>query len=173
MTELFTNHPSHRKSGQGTLGEKLKRLRLLYSGEERSLRYWEKQTGIDNSMLSRYEMDKQEKKENANEPIELSAEETQIVKEMMEDNADKAAQEQAEYGVKEAFRAMKKTLKTRSKSQLIDVIWQYASNLQEMQEVAKALLNDNKELLIRLEANSARPVHRSTISTPKDKIKKD
>lgn len=47
---------------------------------------------------------------------------------------------------KEFSKRLKKTLKMRSKSQLIDVIIHYASELEELRFVSKLLLEENKEL---------------------------
>ncbi len=47
---------------------------------------------------------------------------------------------------KEIARELKRNLKMRSKSQLIEIIIAYASDLTEMQAVARQLLEENKEL---------------------------
>lgn len=47
---------------------------------------------------------------------------------------------------KEMYRCLKKSLKTRSKSQLIQIIAKYASDLQELQELNKFLYEENKQL---------------------------
>ena len=59
---------------------------------------------------------------------------------------DKAIQEKEIEKVKEICRVLKKTLKLRSKSQLISIIIAYASDLQEMQNAAQQLLEENKAL---------------------------
>lgn len=52
----------------------------------------------------------------------------------------------AQAAVKDAFNEMKKLLKPRSKHELIELIWTYGAQLQEMQRVAQMLLEENKEL---------------------------
>jgi len=47
---------------------------------------------------------------------------------------------------KEIYRVLKKSLKTKSKSQLIQLIAKYASDLQEVQELNKFLYEENLEL---------------------------
>lgn len=54
--------------------------------------------------------------------------------------------QQAEAEVKKAFNDMKKLLKNRSKHELIELIWSYGAQLQEMQFVAQQLLEENKQL---------------------------
>ena len=53
-----------------------------------------------------------------------------------------AAQSQAE----DAYRQVKKLLKLRTKNELIEIVWSYGAQLQEMQHVAQLLLEENKEL---------------------------
>lgn len=52
----------------------------------------------------------------------------------------------AEKEIKQAFDQMKKLLKPRSKHELIEIIWTYGAQLQEMQRVAQMLLEENKKL---------------------------
>ena len=52
----------------------------------------------------------------------------------------------AQAEVKKAFNEMKKLLKPRSKHELIELIWTYGAQLQEMQQVAQMLLEENKQL---------------------------
>lgn len=52
----------------------------------------------------------------------------------------------AQAEVKKAFEQMKKLLKNRSKHELIELIWSYGAQLQEMQFVAQQLLEENKQL---------------------------
>lgn len=52
----------------------------------------------------------------------------------------------AQAEVQKAFNEMKKLLKPRSKHELIELIWTYGAQLQEMQTVAQMLLEENKEL---------------------------
>lgn len=52
----------------------------------------------------------------------------------------------AQAEVKKAFEQMKKLLKPRSKHELIELIWTYGAQLQEMQRVAQMLLEENKQL---------------------------
>jgi len=47
---------------------------------------------------------------------------------------------------KETYRVLKKSLKMKSKSQLIQLIAKYASDLQEVQELNKFLYEENLEL---------------------------
>lgn len=54
----------------------------------------------------------------------------------------KKAQSQA----KEAYRVLKKSLKFRSKAQLIDLVIAYASDLQQQQYINQILLEENKLL---------------------------
>lgn len=94
------------------------------------------------------------------EPIELSAEETKEINKMMKENAKNAKKyknaekasddKQVRKEVQEAFNGMKRLLKSRSKSELIEIIWNYGANLQEMQRVAQILLEENKELKVQL-----------------------
>jgi hypothetical protein len=53
---------------------------------------------------------------------------------------------QALKDVKEQAQYLKKRLKMMSKSQLITLVINYASDLQEMQQVAQMLFEENKEL---------------------------
>lgn len=82
--------------------------------------------------------------------IELTAEETKQINAMLNENAKSVEQEEVEQSVDEHYRAMKKLLKVRTKSQLIEIIWSYGMNLREMQEVAKILLEENTELKAQL-----------------------
>jgi hypothetical protein len=52
----------------------------------------------------------------------------------------------AQAEVKKAFNEMKKLLKPRSKHELIELIWTYGAQLQEMQFAAQQLLEENKKL---------------------------
>ena len=52
----------------------------------------------------------------------------------------------AQAEIKQAFDQMKKLLKPRSKHELIELIWTYGAQLQEMQRVAQMLLEENKKL---------------------------
>jgi len=52
--------------------------------------------------------------------------------------------------VKEITRQLKKSLKQHSKSKLIEIIIAYASDLQELQQMAQLLLEDNKQMEARL-----------------------
>ena len=54
--------------------------------------------------------------------------------------------EKAQEEIKQAFDQMKKLLKPRSKHELIELIWTYGAQLQEMQRVAQMLLEENKKL---------------------------
>ncbi len=47
---------------------------------------------------------------------------------------------------KKVYRGLKKVLKLRSKGQLIDIVINYASDLQELQGICQQLLEENKEL---------------------------
>jgi len=47
---------------------------------------------------------------------------------------------------KEIYRQLKKVLKLRSKSDLIKIVVQYASDLQECQAMLKQLYEENKKL---------------------------
>lgn len=58
----------------------------------------------------------------------------------------KAEVDQELKNVKEICKQLKKTLKVRTKSQLIEIIIAYSSDLQEMQNVAKQLFEENKAL---------------------------
>lgn len=47
---------------------------------------------------------------------------------------------------KEQYRRLKKILKGKPKAELIKLVVTYASDLREMQEIAKQLLEENKKL---------------------------
>ena len=83
--------------------------------------------------------------------IKLTEEESKIIEDMMKDNKANAAkdvvnnietEEDLDAAILTAQRAMKKSLKMRTKSQLIEIIWQYAVNLSEMQNTAQELYED-------------------------------
>lgn len=87
--------------------------------------------------------------------IQLSEEETKEIEAMMADNVAKAESEEtkktkseeqlkAEAEMAAAFKKMKRALKVHSKSQLIEIIWQYGINISEMQQVSQILLEENK-----------------------------
>lgn len=48
--------------------------------------------------------------------------------------------------VDDAYRAMKKLLKLRSKSELIEVVWTYGLQIKEMQHMLQLAIEDNKSL---------------------------
>lgn len=54
--------------------------------------------------------------------------------------------EEAQAEIKKSFGNLKKLLKVKSKSELIEIIWTYGIQLQEMQRVAQMLFEENKEL---------------------------
>jgi len=101
----------------------------------------------------------------SNEPIQLSAEETKEIQGMMKENAKKAKmggvrkkskkaapqkskkkKSNVEADIESAYRQMKKILKVRTKSDLIEIIWTYGVQLREMQHALQVLLEENKEL---------------------------
>lgn len=53
---------------------------------------------------------------------------------------------EAQQTAQEAFSAMKKLLKPRSKSELIELVWTYGVQLQQLQHACQILLEENKEL---------------------------
>lgn len=81
----------------------------------------------------------------------------QLVKEAMKENnelmMDLKEAEQAQKipqsalnEVDKAYRQMKKLLKLRSKSQLIEVVWQYGLQIKELQHMLQLAIEDNKKL---------------------------
>tara|TARA_R110002096_G_scaffold341568_1_gene534518 strand:+ start:92 stop:394 length:303 start_codon:yes stop_codon:yes gene_type:complete len=83
------------------------------------------------------------------EALKLSQEETQIINDMMEDNKEKAEQEKKQQvfdSVDQAYKHMKKLLKLKTKSQLIEIIWTYGLEARNMQHALQVMLEENKEL---------------------------
>jgi len=81
-----------------------------------------------------------------NNNLQLSEEETKIINEMMEDNKKTIEAEQAEKTVDECYKSMKKLLKMRSKTELIEVVWNYGIQLRSMQHALQVMLDENAEL---------------------------
>lgn len=103
--------------------------------------------------------------------IELSEEESKEIEKMMEANKAEGAykatgkggrrvkakkpkqnkniskeQLEAQGQAEDAYRQVKKLLKLRTKNELIEIVWSYGAQLQEMQHVAQLLLEENKQL---------------------------
>ena len=87
--------------------------------------------------------------------IELSLEETKEIEQMMESNKLNSEVQNneepedikiAKKEMKKAFQEMKKILKLRSKGELIELVWTYGVQLQEMQRVAQQLFEENQKL---------------------------
>ena len=87
-----------------------------------------------------------------NNAIQLDEEETLEIQKMLSENEKqlptKKTEEQikVEQASKEAFKELKRTLKARSKTELIELIWHYGIQLQQMQHISQILLEENKEL---------------------------
>lgn len=87
-----------------------------------------------------------------NDSRELSLEESQEINEMMKQNQRQskpkksAKRIKADEEVDNAYKAMKKLLKMRTKSELIEIVWSYGVQLREFQEVCKQLLEENESL---------------------------
>ena len=60
-------------------------------------------------------------------------------------------EKEAQAAVDEAFRNVKKTLKGRSKSELIQILFNQGMQLRQLQTVAQELFEHNKQLLKELE----------------------
>jgi len=77
---------------------------------------------------------------------ELSEEETDDIAAIMKSNKESKQQQAATEEVELQYGTLKRTLKAYSKSQLIEIIWAYGLQLQEIQSAATFLLEENKAL---------------------------
>ena len=95
--------------------------------------------------------------------ITLSEEESNEIVEMMKENQKGAPKQQPQTSkevkkeqknVKQQYNQIKKLLKSRSKTELIELVWTYGVELNSMQHAAQILLEENKQLKARLGVES-------------------
>jgi len=96
--------------------------------------------------------------------VKLSASETADVEKVLKSRSQKGSKEQkpkqsqrnktskpdevveAQAEATRAYKAMKKLLKPRTKTELIELLWTYGIQLQQMQHACQVLIEENKEL---------------------------